>query len=180
VRRSTRFAGSFNRPGFRQADDRGNEVRLTGPSATSLLGGATVRIWTTVTNPNPFGFTVSTINGELYVDDRRAAEGDFPLGLALRPDEESTIPIDFTIRFQDIPGLATAIRQAASGGSVPYRLDGTIGVEAGRLGNPTFGPLTLLTGELRRPRSIGSSGFPGNSRIRAFRSSHPRIFAFLD
>ena len=138
-------------PRFRQADDRGNEVRLIGPSGTSPLGGASVRIWTTVTNPNQFGFTLSTVDGELYIDDRLATEGSFPLGLPLRSNEESTIPIDFTIRFQDIPALASVLRQAASGGSVPYRIDGTIGVDAGSLGNPTFGPLTLLTGELRRP-----------------------------
>jgi hypothetical protein len=135
-------------PRFRQAQDRVNEVRLVGPSASSMLGGARVRIWTTVTNPNPFGFTLSTIDAELYLDDQRAADGTFPLGLPLEANEKSTIPIDFTLRFQDIPGLAAVVRQAASGRSLPYRIDGTIGVEAGRFGSPTFGPLTLFEGEL--------------------------------
>ena len=30
---------------------------------------------------------------------------------------------------------------------VPYRLEGTIGVDAGRLGQPVFGPMTLIRGE---------------------------------
>jgi hypothetical protein len=30
-----------------------------------------------------------------------------------------------------------------------YRLDGTIGVDAGRLGQPVFGPMTLIRGDLR-------------------------------
>jgi hypothetical protein len=29
-----------------------------------------------------------------------------------------------------------------------YRLEGTIGVDAGRLGQPVFGPLRLLQGEI--------------------------------
>ena len=31
--------------------------------------------------------------------------------------------------------------------AVPYRLEGTIGVDAGRLGQPVFGPMTLIRGE---------------------------------
>jgi hypothetical protein len=38
----------------------------------------------------------------------------------------------------------------AGGQSLPYRLEGTIGVDAGRLGQPVFGPMTLLRGETRR------------------------------
>ena len=33
--------------------------------------------------------------------------------------------------------------------AVGYRLEGTIGVGAGRLGQPVFGPMTLLRGETR-------------------------------
>jgi hypothetical protein len=135
-------------PRFDQAEDRANDVRLVGPSASSPLGGARVRIWTTVSNPNPFGFTLSTVDAELYLDGQRAAGGEFPLGLPLEANEESTIPIDFTIRFQDIPGLAAVIRQAALGRSLPYRVDGTIGVDAGRFGTPTFGPFMLFTGTI--------------------------------
>jgi len=32
---------------------------------------------------------------------------------------------------------------------VAYRLEGTIGVDAGQLGQPVFGPLTLLRGDIR-------------------------------
>ncbi len=48
----------------------------------------------------------------------------------------------------DLPGLAGVVRQSG-GGSASYQLDGTIGVDAGRFGQPTFGPLRLATGELR-------------------------------
>jgi hypothetical protein len=45
-------------------------------------------------------------------------------------------------------GLAGALRQAAAGSPVAYQLDGTVGIDAGRLGQPTFGPMLLTRGEL--------------------------------
>jgi LEA14-like dessication related protein len=117
--------------------------------AGRATGGATVRIWTDVTNPNPFGFTLSTVQARLLLDDIEAADAEFPLGLPLEPRQTETIPFDLTVSFANVPRLANVIRQAASGGGVTYRLEGTVGVDAGRFGQPTFGPLTLLTGDLR-------------------------------
>jgi hypothetical protein len=39
------------------------------------------------------------------------------------------------------------VGRAVTGQTVGYRLDGTIGVDAGALGTPTFGPMTLLRGD---------------------------------
>jgi LEA14-like dessication related protein len=127
-------------------------VRILGPSVSQPLGGAGVRIWTRVTNPNPFGLTLGTLRGTLRLESTQAADVDFPLGLPLRSGEDTVVPIDLTISFADIPGLAEVIRQAAARQPVEYRLDGTIGVDAGSLGQPMFGPMTLLTGELRGTR----------------------------
>jgi hypothetical protein len=41
------------------------------------------------------------------------------------------------------------IRRAANREPLAYHLEGTIGVDAGQLGQPTFGPMTILRGELR-------------------------------
>jgi hypothetical protein len=41
------------------------------------------------------------------------------------------------------------IRRAATGQTLAYQFDGTVGVDAGRLGRPTFGPMMLMQGELR-------------------------------
>ena len=54
-----------------------------------------------------------------------------------------------TVSFANVPRLANVIRQAASGGGLSYRLEGTIGVDAGRFGQPMFGPLTIVSGDLR-------------------------------
>lgn len=140
--------GFVQPPTFRQTD-RPAEVRLAGPSADRPFGGATVRLWTEVSNPNPFGFTLGTLDGTLFLEGTRAADAAFPLGLPLRAGQKSVIPIELSISFSDLRGLADVVRRAARRDPVEYRLDGTIGVDAGRLGQPVFGPMTLVRGDLR-------------------------------
>jgi hypothetical protein len=148
----TQLAQIVQPPRFEQADGQPAEIRFVAPSRTMPAGGAAVRIWLEVTNPNPFGFTLSTVDATLSLDGGRAASGDFPLGLPLTARQASVVPIDLSISFADLPGLAGALRQIATGGSVDYELDGTVGVDAGRLGTPTFGPMRLTSGELRVAR----------------------------
>ena len=136
-------------PRFSQAPDHPSEIRLASVDPTRPLGGATVRLWTTVENPNPFGFTLSALDVTLFLEDIQAAETSFPLGLPLQARGSETIPIDISISFSDIPRLAVPLRQAARGQAIGYRLEGTVGIDAGRLGQPSFGPMTLLTGTLR-------------------------------
>ena len=116
------------------------------------IGGAGVRIWLAVTNPNPFGFTLSTVNATLLLEGNRAATGDFPLGLPLTAGQRTVVPLDLSISFSDLPGLSGTLRQLAVGGTVGYQLDGTVGIDAGRLGTPTFGPMLLTSGDLRAVR----------------------------
>jgi Late embryogenesis abundant protein len=128
-------------PRFEQVPDRPAEIRLQGAT------GAGVRLWTKVSNPNPFGLRLGTLRGTLILDDSRAADADFPLGLPLAAGGDSVIPIDISISFTDLPGLGGVARRLLARQSVGYRLEGTIGVDAGRLGQPVFGPMTLLRGE---------------------------------
>lgn len=136
-------------PTFVEARDRRAEIRLLPPGSGMPAGGAAVRLWAEVTNPNTFGITLGTLSGTLFLESSRAASADFPLGLPLGARQQTVIPIDLSLSFSDLPGLGDALRRAVSNQPLAYRLDGTIGVEAGRLGTPTFGPMTLLTGELR-------------------------------
>jgi hypothetical protein len=101
-----------------------------------------------VTNPNAFGVTLSTLETTLMLDDRPAATSDFPLGLPLGASQDSVIPLDLSIDFTDVPGLADVIRSAAAGRSVEYELVGTVGLDAGSFGRPTFGPMALAHGEV--------------------------------
>lgn len=144
--------GLVQAPRFEQAPGQQAEIRLMSPNASLPLGGAGVRIYTDVTNPNAFGLTLGTLRGTLHIEGTRAADVDFPLGLPLRATQTATVPIDLSISFSDLPGLANVIRRAVDRQPLAYRLEGTIGVDAGQLGQPTFGPMTILTGELRGQR----------------------------
>jgi LEA14-like dessication related protein len=130
-------------PRFEQDDQQQSEIRLNGTS------GAAVRIWTRVSNPNGFGLTLGTLSGTLHLEGSQAATVDFPLGLPLQAHGEEVVPIDISVNFRDLPGLGQAIARAIARQPIEYELDGTIGVSAGRFGEPTFGPMTILRGELR-------------------------------
>jgi hypothetical protein len=136
-------------PRFSTAQGRDAEIVLRGPSRDFPLGGAAVRLYARVNNPNPFGLRLSALIGDLYLDGTRAAAVDFPLGLQMLANDETEIPIDLAIGFADVPRLAQVVGRAISGSSLDYRLDGRIGVDAGALGRPTFGPMTILAGDVR-------------------------------
>ncbi|MGH7480535.1 MAG: LEA type 2 family protein [Longimicrobiales bacterium] len=125
------------------------ELRLVGPSLEHPLGAAGVRLWTRVQNPNPIALTLAAVDGTFYLEDTRAATVDFPLGLPMPAGQDTVIPLDLTIGLRDVPDLAGLARRWFEGSTVDYRLDGTVAVDAGPLGQPSFGPSTLLTGELR-------------------------------
>jgi hypothetical protein len=129
-------------PHFEQVPGRPAEVRLNG------LDGAAVRIWTRVTNPNAFGVRLGTLKGTLFLEDSHAADAEFPLGLDLGARGESDLPIDISVSFRDLPGLGGAARRILARQPVGYRLDGTVGVDAGRTGREMlFGPMTLVSGQ---------------------------------
>jgi late embryogenesis abundant protein len=143
------LGGLVQAPRFTASEGREAEIVLRGPSRDFPLGGAAIRLHARVFNPNRFGLRLSTLVGDLYLDETRAAAVDFPLGLQLLANDEAEIPIDLAIGFADVPRLAQVIGRAVSGSSMGYRLDGRIGVDAGALGRPTFGPMTVLAGDVR-------------------------------
>jgi late embryogenesis abundant protein len=130
------------------ARDRPAELRLGG-GRLGLPDAATLRLWARVHNPNSFGLTLSAIDGSVYLEDTRAASVDFPLGLPLEPGLEEVIPLDVSLRLSDLPGLGGVLARAVSGNPLAYRLEGRFTVNAGPLGSPSFGPSTLLQGEVR-------------------------------
>lgn len=139
-------------PRFEVDRDRASELRLLPPAPGRPLGGAAIRLYARVQNPNPLGVTLSTVRGGLLLEGRQAAAVDFPLGVPLEAGAETLVPIEVGISFADVPGLADVLTRAVTGSPVRYRLDGTVGVDAGLLGQPTFGPMTLLQGDVRVTR----------------------------
>lgn len=137
-------------PQFEVAPGQQAELRLIGPTAQNPLGGASIRLYARVTNPNPLGITLSTLAGQLALEGTQAAEVNFPLGLPLQAGGETVVPLDIVVGFANLPGLANVISNAVSRrGSLGYQLNGTVGVDAGILGRPTFGPMTLLQGNVQ-------------------------------
>lgn len=143
------FKGLVQPPKFTQSEQHQPELRVLRPSGELPMGGLGIRLWAKVSNPNPFGFTLGTLSGTLFLEDTRGATADFPLGLPLQAGQESEVPLDLSINLSDLPGLGRVVRQAAQAEPIAYRFEGTVGVDAGRLGQPTFGPMTFLNGELR-------------------------------
>lgn len=134
-------------PRFRQAPDHDPELRLLAPSREEPNGGAAVRLWLDVENPNPFGVTLSYLSGALELDEARTATAEFPLGLPLRSGENTVIPLDLRVSFSELPGVARALGRAVGTGEIPYRLEGIVGVET-PIGRPTFGPMTIVAGRM--------------------------------
>jgi hypothetical protein len=118
---------------------------------TSVLTGrplATVRIWARVTNPNGFGFTLSRLRGDLFLEEREMAEVDLPLGLPLLASRDTVIPLDIRFGLPSLSSLGALGDALLRRSAVRYRLDGTVAVDAGAFGEPTFGPRTWLQGQV--------------------------------
>jgi len=136
-------------PRFELVPERESVIMLD--AASVLLGRpvATMTIWTRVTNPNDFGLTLTTLRGTVFLEGRETAEFDLPLGLPLLAARDTVLPLE--IRF-GLPALGTlgALGEALLRRSaVAYRLDGVVGVDAGPLGRPAFGPRTWLQGSVQ-------------------------------
>lgn len=128
--------------------DRDATLRILAPSAEYPAGGAAVRLWSRVENPNAVSITVTRLAGDLFVGEGGGIGVEFPLGVPLVANGDTIVPLDVILGFDALPALGRAVVAAALEGSLPYRLDATIGVDAGLLGTPVFGPQTLLSGSL--------------------------------
>lgn len=135
-------------PIFEIAQSQSSSIRLLGPAIGRPLGGAEIEVWARVQNPNPVGFTLSRLVGTVLLGDDRAADVDLPLGLPLEAAGDTVIPLHLTLSFADVPDLADRIRGALTRGTIDYALRGTVAVDAGPLGQPSFGPRTWLQGEV--------------------------------
>ena len=100
------LADVIQAPRFSVASGTQAELRLVGPSAGRPLGGAAVRLWARVENPNALGISLRAVQGALALDGTKAADVDFPLGLPLLAGQDTVIPLDINISFSDLPGLA--------------------------------------------------------------------------
>ncbi len=59
------------------------------------------------------------------------------------------IPIQLGLSFSDLGDLADAFDEILTSNRVDYQLDGTLTIDAGAFGQPSFGPQTWLQGSAR-------------------------------
>ncbi len=144
-------------PAFEQAPDRSPEVRMLPPGPQYPAGGATIRFWAHVTNPNSVGLTLRDLQAKLLLDGTRAASGDLPLGVTIEPGADTVVPLDLSVDFAVVPAIGDVMRRAATGQAVNYQLVGTVGIDAGGR-QPTYGPMTLLAGRIEASALTGLRG----------------------
>ena len=133
-------------PTFQVASGRPSTLSIGAPSITHPRGTATVRLWTQVTNPNAFGLTLSTLAGKLALEGKELVDVSLPLGLPLSAAADTVIPLDLTFGFESLSALGDVATRLLTNDELRYELNGTLGVRAGPLGEPTFGPRTWLRG----------------------------------
>jgi hypothetical protein len=142
-------------PTFAVAPGRTSTLRLGAPSITHPRGTATVRLWTRVSNPNAFGLTLSTLDGKLALEGKELIDVRLPLGLPMPAAADTVIPLDLTFGFESLSALGEVATSLLSRDELRYELNGTLGVRAGPLGEPTFGPRTWLRGAVDVENPLG-------------------------
>ena len=139
--------GIVEPPRFEAADGRAGEIHFTTPLLAKPPGPANVTVRMHVTNPNPFGVTLGALEATLFVEELRAARCHIPLAVPLGAWQESDVSIGLSIDLAAVPELARVMLPAAIGNAISYRLDGTVGIDAGPFGQQTF--RRQMLGELR-------------------------------
>lgn len=140
------LGGLVQPPRFQSADDRGSYFRMLPPNAGMPYGGVSLRVWTRVSNPNSFGLNLTSLAGDLYLDNSRTATFDLPMGLPLLAAQDTVVPVDIEVDLQDVPRIARVLENAVGTGSVRYRMDGKVGVSTPTFGYQEFGPATIVSG----------------------------------
>jgi hypothetical protein len=138
----------ISEPRFAVASGRASTLRLGGPSIQHPRGSATVRVWTQVSNPNSFGLTLTTLDGTLAFEGEDLVDVALPIGLPMVALADTVIPLDLTFGFESFSALGNVAMSLFTRDQLSYELKGTLGVSAGPLGEPTFGPRTWLRGEV--------------------------------
>ena len=115
--------------------------------ATVGAPSASFRLVMDVVNPNPVGVRLSSLEGDLYLADVRAADVRFVDGLDLPARGQARLVLDLRLAGDVFPALAGAFADALAGRAVGYRLEAEAGVDL--LGVvQRFARTTLLTGSV--------------------------------
>jgi LEA14-like dessication related protein len=114
-----------------------------GPDSSSNLE---LTLKTTAQNINPFAVTLTRIDYDLFLQDRKVTSGSFTpnLQVAANTQEPLTLALNTTLERND---LIKAAAQTYAGTPLPFRLEGTLSFTSNSYGFTTR-KLVLLTGQL--------------------------------
>lgn len=125
---------------------------LTLAPAGGLPGGgqgaaAGLELTVQMYNPNPFPVRLHSFSADLFLTGQRAAALILPdVALPARGTATQTVQASVPVNLN----VAAEWLKVARGQAVPYRVDGSFTADLGVLGQPTFGPLTLVQGQWRQ------------------------------
>lgn len=138
-------ARMLSAPTFRIDPNGSGFVRIDPPGVGD--GSAVFRLVLAAENPNPFALKLSALDGDLYLQEVRAAQAQFRGGLELPANGSSRLVIDARVPLTAAPALLEALASVLGGGSVRYRVDAAVAVDV--LGTTQRYPrFTLVEGQL--------------------------------
>lgn len=110
-------------------------------------GTASFRVALRVHNPNPYAFKLAALDGDLFVQDTRAAALSFRGGIDVPAGGSAPLLLDLRVPLGAAPSLLDALSGLVAGSEVRYRLEASVGVDL--LGSvQRFPRFTLAQGQL--------------------------------
>ncbi len=120
-------------------------VRIDPPGVGD--GSAVFRLALVARNPNPFSLRLAALEGDLFLQDVRAAAVSFRGGLELPSNGSSRLVVDVRVPLTAAPALLESLADVLGGNRVRYRVDSTLAVDV--LGTTQrFPRFTLVEGSL--------------------------------
>ncbi len=126
------------------------------PPGLGVEAGATLGLKLKITNPNPYGLSLNRVQGKFFLDGVETVNVDLP-GFAVAPAGSSSLKTEINLPLNE--ATLSKLVKVVRGGSVTYRLDGTVTLDAGLLGKPTLGPYTVLQGRLENVPLLAAPNF---------------------
>ena len=126
------------------------------PPGLGVEAGATLGLKLRIINPNPYGLKLNRVQGKFFLDGAETVGVDLP-GFAVAPAGSSTLKTEINLPLNE--ATLSRLIKVVRGGSVTYRLDGTVTLDAGVFGKPTLGPYTVLQGRIENVPLLAAPNF---------------------
>lgn len=148
-----------------------------GPDSSSVLE---LTLATNARNVNPFAVTLTRVDYELYLLDRKVATGEFTPGLRVEANSQEPLILALSTPLER-NNLIKAAAQTYVGTPLPFRLEGTLSFSSDNYGFTTR-KLILLQGELTSRQQLALPSLTlaeGETKAYILREGVPVIRALI-